>query len=190
VHIPGGWSVLSQEWCVSVRAAHHLLLSWPTEFLQGILTFQDMKSANKRRPPCYWHTQKVFSSSAIFQQIFNQFSIRFLLSDVKKAICHYLLSNQLMHSFFPTTGHSVLAAKLYIPNLRLIYLSSIQIYRVAFLLQNKMFKKIFCIYCPVKGCAVLYSWGDIYFFSSKKKTYLTIGQKKTLKSVSWIEQLF
>lgn len=119
-------SVFSQECRVSVRAAHHLPISWPTEFLQGILTFQDMKSANKRRPPYYWHTQKVFSSSAIFQQIFNQFSIRFLLSDVKKAICLYLLSNQLMHSFSPTTGHSVLAAKLYIPNLRLIYFSSIQ----------------------------------------------------------------
>lgn len=126
MHIPDGRSVFSQECRVSVRAAHHLPISWPTEFLQGILTFQDMKSANKRRPPCYWHTQKVFSSSAIFQQIFNQFSIRFLLSDVKKAICLYLLSNQLMHSFSPTTGHSVLAAKLYIPNLRLIYFSSIQ----------------------------------------------------------------
>ena len=100
VHIPDGRSVFSQECRVSVRAAHHLPISWPTEFLQGILTFQDMKSANKRRPPCYWHTQKVFSSSAIFQQIFNQFSIRFFLSDVKKAICLYLLSNQLMHSFF------------------------------------------------------------------------------------------
>lgn len=89
--------------------------------------------------------------------------------------------------FSPTTGHSVLAAKLYIPNLRLIYFSSIQKILSSIFIAILDIQEDFFAFTVLSKDALFCTSGQTF---TSKSVWLLIGPHENLKSVFGLNSFF